>query len=411
MRSSLPKVLHPVAGRPMVAWPVHAAREAGAGRVLVIVGPKHDLSAGLPQDTETVIQPEANGTGGAMIAALEAIESSEEVVVLSGDHPLLGADTISALLETHRSEDAKATVMTVELDDPGQYGRIVRDSDGGVERIVETKHPENVDPGDPRLEGDQHRHLPLPRPHLRRRPRPDHQRERGGRVLPRRRPSAHASGRPPHRRPRRDRPQCEPRREQPRRPGAGRGRGPPPHQRGAHARRRDHQGLRVHVDRRRNRDRQGHDGRAGHRASRRHQDRRGLDDRPAHDRHLIDDRREHHRPALPPRRQPPSATAAPSAPSPTFAPARAWPTDRRRALSSRSRTPRSAPERRFPTSHTSATRTSARAQMSAPDRSPRTTTARTSTARRSGKVRELRSTTRWSLRWRSARALTLAPAQ
>ncbi len=128
----------------MVAYPVHAAREAGAGRVLVIVGPKHDLSGGLPDDTETVTQPEANGTGGAMIAALEAIESSDEVVVLSGDHPLLGADTISALLETHRSEDAKATVMTVELSEPGQYGRIVRDADGGVERIVETKHPETV---------------------------------------------------------------------------------------------------------------------------------------------------------------------------------------------------------------------------------------------------------------------------
>ena len=146
MRSSVPKVLHAVAGRPMVAWPVHAAREAGAGRVLAIVGPKHDLSAGLPEGTETVIQPEANGTGGAMIAALEAIESSEEVVVLSGDHPLLDAETISALLETHRSEDAKATVMTVELDDPGQYGRIVRDSDGGVERIAETKNPESVPP-------------------------------------------------------------------------------------------------------------------------------------------------------------------------------------------------------------------------------------------------------------------------
>ena len=130
----------------MIAWPVLAAREAGAGRVLVIVGPKHDLSSGLPDGAETVVQPEANGTGGAMIAALEAIESSEEVVVLSGDHPLLGAETISALLETHRSEDAKATVMTVELEDPGQYGRIVRDSDGGVERIVETKHPEDVAP-------------------------------------------------------------------------------------------------------------------------------------------------------------------------------------------------------------------------------------------------------------------------
>jgi bifunctional UDP-N-acetylglucosamine pyrophosphorylase/glucosamine-1-phosphate N-acetyltransferase len=144
MRSALPKVLHEVAGRPMIAWPVLAAREAGAGRVLVIVGPKHDLSAGLPDGTETIVQPEANGTGGAMIAALDAIKSSDEVIVLSGDHPLLGADTIEALLETHRSEDAKATVMTVELDDPGQYGRIVRDSDGNVERIVETKHPENL---------------------------------------------------------------------------------------------------------------------------------------------------------------------------------------------------------------------------------------------------------------------------
>ncbi|MEJ7876903.1 MAG: bifunctional UDP-N-acetylglucosamine diphosphorylase/glucosamine-1-phosphate N-acetyltransferase GlmU, partial [Solirubrobacterales bacterium] len=144
MRSSLPKVLHPVCGRPMIAWPVHAAREAGAGRVLVIVSPTHDLSAGLPEGAETITQPEANGTGGAMIAAIEAIESSEEVVVLSGDHPLLGAETISELIETHRLEGAVATVMTVELDDPGTYGRIVRDAEGGVERIAETKHPENV---------------------------------------------------------------------------------------------------------------------------------------------------------------------------------------------------------------------------------------------------------------------------
>jgi bifunctional UDP-N-acetylglucosamine pyrophosphorylase / glucosamine-1-phosphate N-acetyltransferase len=144
MRSSLPKVLHPVCGRPMIAWPVLAAREAGAGRVVAIVGPKHDLSAGLPEGTETAVQPEANGTGGAMLAALEAIEASEEVVVLSGDHPLLGADSIGALLETHRSQDAKATLMTVNLPEPGSYGRIVRAPDGGVERIVETKHPESV---------------------------------------------------------------------------------------------------------------------------------------------------------------------------------------------------------------------------------------------------------------------------
>jgi len=146
MRSSRPKVLHEVCGRPMVAWPILAAREAGAGRVAVIVGPKHDLSSALPDDTETIVQPEPNGTGGAMRAAIDAIRESTEVVVLSGDHPLLSAEIIAELLETHRSEGAAATVMTVELDDPGQYGRIVRDSDGGVERIVETKHPETVTP-------------------------------------------------------------------------------------------------------------------------------------------------------------------------------------------------------------------------------------------------------------------------
>jgi len=128
----------------MIGWPVLAAREAGAGRVLVIVGPDRDLSSGLPEGTETVVQPEANGTGGAMLAASDAIRSSAEVVVLSGDHPLLEADDITALLATHREAQAVATVMTVEMDDPGSYGRIVRDSDGDVDRIVETKHPESV---------------------------------------------------------------------------------------------------------------------------------------------------------------------------------------------------------------------------------------------------------------------------
>ena len=146
MRSSLPKVLHPVCGRPMIAWPVLAAREAGAGRIVAIVAPDRDLTPGLPDGTETVVQPEADGTGGAMRAAIDAIRAAEEVVVLSGDHPLITADTIAELLQTHRSADVVATVMSVEMDDPGSYGRIVRDEAGDVERIVETKHPENVDP-------------------------------------------------------------------------------------------------------------------------------------------------------------------------------------------------------------------------------------------------------------------------
>jgi bifunctional UDP-N-acetylglucosamine pyrophosphorylase / glucosamine-1-phosphate N-acetyltransferase len=144
MRSSMPKVLHPVCGRPMIAWPVLAARDAGAGRIVVIVSPTHDLTPGLPGETETVVQPEANGTGGAMRAAIDAIRESADVVVLSGDHPLITAETIGELLETHRATGAVATVMTVEMDEPGSYGRIVRDPTGHVDRIVETKYPENV---------------------------------------------------------------------------------------------------------------------------------------------------------------------------------------------------------------------------------------------------------------------------
>jgi bifunctional UDP-N-acetylglucosamine pyrophosphorylase/glucosamine-1-phosphate N-acetyltransferase len=145
MHSSLPKVLHPVCGRPMVAWPVLAAREAGAERVIVIVSPDRDITPGLPEGTETVVQPDADGTGGAVRAAHDVVRDSDTVVVLSGDHPLINADIVSALLETHRAANAGATVMTVELDDPGSYGRIVRDADGDIERIVETKDPAGVD--------------------------------------------------------------------------------------------------------------------------------------------------------------------------------------------------------------------------------------------------------------------------
>ena len=102
----MPKVLHPVCGRPMVAWPVLAAREAGADRVAVIVSPDRDLTPGLPDGTETVVQPEADGTGGAIRAAHDLVRASDTVVVLSGDHPLITAEIVAALLETHRAAGA-----------------------------------------------------------------------------------------------------------------------------------------------------------------------------------------------------------------------------------------------------------------------------------------------------------------
>ncbi|HMI82124.1 MAG TPA: bifunctional UDP-N-acetylglucosamine diphosphorylase/glucosamine-1-phosphate N-acetyltransferase GlmU [Solirubrobacterales bacterium] len=146
MRSSTPKMLHPVCGRPMVAWPIVAAREAGAGRVAAIVSPGRDLSAGLPESVETVEQPQPDGTGGAIRAALPLIEESETVLVLSGDVPLISAATIAGLLRAHEDSDAAATMLTIELDDPGSYGRVVRTASGEVERVVEAKAAGDADP-------------------------------------------------------------------------------------------------------------------------------------------------------------------------------------------------------------------------------------------------------------------------
>ncbi|MDX6651332.1 MAG: bifunctional UDP-N-acetylglucosamine pyrophosphorylase / glucosamine-phosphate N-acetyltransferase [Solirubrobacterales bacterium] len=146
MRSALPKVLHPLCGRPLVAWPIAAAREAGAGRVAVIASPDRDLSSALPEGVETVVQEVADGTGGALRAALPLIRESETVVVLSGDHPLITAELLGELIATHVEAGAAATLMTAVLEDPGSYGRIVRDADGDVKRVVETKEPSDATP-------------------------------------------------------------------------------------------------------------------------------------------------------------------------------------------------------------------------------------------------------------------------
>jgi bifunctional UDP-N-acetylglucosamine pyrophosphorylase/glucosamine-1-phosphate N-acetyltransferase len=145
MRSSTPKMLHPVCGRPMVAWPIVAAREAGAGRVAAIVSPGRDLSSGLPDDVETVEQPQPDGTGGAIRAALPLIEEAETVLVLSGDHPLISARIVSDFLKAHEASGAAGTMMTIELDDPGSYGRVVRTAAGEVEQVVEAKAAGDAD--------------------------------------------------------------------------------------------------------------------------------------------------------------------------------------------------------------------------------------------------------------------------
>ena len=148
MRSRVPKVLHDVCGRPMIAWPVAAAREIGAASIVVVDGPERPLDGHLGEGVASVVQPVPDGTGGAVAAALDAIPDSGPVLVLMGDVPLISPEAIGGLVSAHEAAGAAATVATAVLDDPGQYGRVVRGADGGFERIVETKAEGDAGPAE-----------------------------------------------------------------------------------------------------------------------------------------------------------------------------------------------------------------------------------------------------------------------
>ncbi len=147
MRSATPKVLHEICGRPMVAWPVIAAQEAGAERIVVVSSPNVDLAAALPEGTRTATQPVPDGTGGAVLAALPDTAPGVPVVVLSGDVPLVSSQAIHQLVDAHVASGAAATMATTILDDATGYGRVVRDPETGhVVRVVETKAPGDATP-------------------------------------------------------------------------------------------------------------------------------------------------------------------------------------------------------------------------------------------------------------------------
>ncbi|MEI8335548.1 MAG: bifunctional UDP-N-acetylglucosamine diphosphorylase/glucosamine-1-phosphate N-acetyltransferase GlmU [Actinomycetes bacterium] len=154
MRSATPKVLHPLAGRPMLAHLVDALTalsidEMHIDRVVVVVGHGAERVTTTLQDAiststpvDFVEQPVQRGTGDATAVALSAFSEDagldeDDVVVLVADVPLLRHETIEELVLLHRASDAAATLLTMHLDNPTGYGRIVRDARGQVARIVE----------------------------------------------------------------------------------------------------------------------------------------------------------------------------------------------------------------------------------------------------------------------------------
>jgi bifunctional UDP-N-acetylglucosamine pyrophosphorylase/glucosamine-1-phosphate N-acetyltransferase len=141
MRSATPKMLHPLCGRPIVAWTVAAAREGGAERIVVVDGPGRPLESSLNGEATIAVQQEPRGTADAVRAASGQFGRDGTVVVLNGDAPLIRAQTIAALADAHGRSGAAATLATAVLEDPSGYGRVIRAPDGTVDRVVETKVP------------------------------------------------------------------------------------------------------------------------------------------------------------------------------------------------------------------------------------------------------------------------------
>ena len=135
MKSATPKHLHPLLGRRLVDWVVQAARDAGVDRVVLVSSPD---SADKFEGVEVAVQPVPLGTGDAVKSARAALHDAQgDVLVLNGDVPALRPETLHALVETHRRENAAGTVLSFEPEDVRSYGRIVRDGEGHLARIVE----------------------------------------------------------------------------------------------------------------------------------------------------------------------------------------------------------------------------------------------------------------------------------
>jgi bifunctional UDP-N-acetylglucosamine pyrophosphorylase/glucosamine-1-phosphate N-acetyltransferase len=141
MRSRLPKLLHPLLGRPMLGYVIDAALEATGRRPLIVYSPATSaVQATFGEVADFALQAEPRGTGDALRAALAEVPSDvDELLVLNGDVPLIDPSWLTDLLELRRGEDAAVALLTVDAIDPARLGRVIRGEDGSVTAIVEVR--------------------------------------------------------------------------------------------------------------------------------------------------------------------------------------------------------------------------------------------------------------------------------
>jgi bifunctional UDP-N-acetylglucosamine pyrophosphorylase / glucosamine-1-phosphate N-acetyltransferase len=142
MKSKQAKVLHPIAGRPMVTYLVERSRELGIRKIVVVVGPQAPKIKEIlaPYDLEVVYQERPRGTGDAVLQTRETLARARgPVLVLNGDAPLITVETLQRLMKTHQAERSVLTLLTAVVDTPAGYGRVIRSRNGRIRRIVEEK--------------------------------------------------------------------------------------------------------------------------------------------------------------------------------------------------------------------------------------------------------------------------------
>lgn len=142
MRSETPKVLHRAGGRPLLQHVIDTCRRVKSAQILAVVGHQAEEVGAAAESfgADTVLQKPQRGTGHAVqVARRKMRRSAELVLVTAGDAALLRAETLAALLDTHRRGEAAATILSAELENPSGYGRVIRDSEGRVQSIVEEK--------------------------------------------------------------------------------------------------------------------------------------------------------------------------------------------------------------------------------------------------------------------------------
>jgi bifunctional UDP-N-acetylglucosamine pyrophosphorylase/glucosamine-1-phosphate N-acetyltransferase len=139
MKSSMPKVLHPICGRPMILYSVEMALYAGVKQPIVVLGPdSEEIQKVLPKAVKVAIQEKPQGTGDAVLCARKVLNASMgNVLILYADAPLLRRTTIQNLIESHAKSSAACTLLTAHLADPTGYGRILRNEFGQVSGIAE----------------------------------------------------------------------------------------------------------------------------------------------------------------------------------------------------------------------------------------------------------------------------------